>query len=248
VPPTITRDEYDSLAQIRNDIIASGMAPTAVGQPFCGWVGSQWDRTRYPTLLYIGKATYEECTLEESERTWTFEELTASYESVLASATASPFWRNFDLVLGELVRHVRIPPPASLREIAAWTNLMKISGSKGNPSGRLAAIQRETSLAILRQEIVRLDPAIVWIVTGNDYAAEVHSVFDETADSETGWVRPEYPFMYRVSDDGRRFVVWTMHPQAKAWTELQRQAGILCPLAARWWEEARTAPRGATRQ
>jgi hypothetical protein len=234
MPASLRAAEYAEFARIRDELIASGLSASEISQPHCGWIGDLWDRRRFPTILYIGKATYDRNEFDDIS-TALYEDQALDYDHSLLRRSA--FWRNLNQILDFIIEYSGVERPEPTRAIAAWTNVMKLSGRRRNPPQVIVKAQSEVALRILCDEVRRLDPAIVWTVTGDDYEAEVHKVLDGAAGRD-GWIRSEDgAYMYR--EDAHRFIAWTMHPQGKGlrYTAANR---TLSKLAADAWRRHRS--------
>jgi hypothetical protein len=235
---TISEADYERLKQLYREAVASSPElAEKMSQPFCGVVGAGYATTIGPKIVYIGKATYVDSDGGEFQ---SLEHLSLGWRGRafddFPTALNSDFWRQMDRVVETIYGIADIPLPTKHRQVAAWTNLMKISGNGGNPTGKVAKLQRDASAEILSEEMRRLDPDIVWIVTGDFESDIVYRVFGA---ARTEWIPPEGTptTLHRVTPNGRSFVAWTRHPQGQSSDSQRRDTDRLARLAVDSWKK-----------
>jgi hypothetical protein len=233
---TISEAEYERLKQLYREAVAS--SPELAGkmsQPFCGVVGSGYASTAGPKIVYIGKATLDEPVDGAFQ---SLESLSLGWKKDAFDGFGSAFWYQMVRVVETIYRVADIPPPAEPRQVVAWTNLMKISGNSRNPPKEVAKRQRDASTEILSEEMRRLDPDIVWIVTGDFESDIVYRVFGG-GPAGAGWshLNGDLETIYRVTPNGRSFVAWTRHPQGQSSDNQRRDTDRLARLAVDSWKK-----------
>lgn len=157
-------------------------------------------------ILYIGKATAGEFG-EADAVAWSFENM------------QSPFWRFADR-LSQLA-----DPNIQGRANLAWSNIFKQGVKNGNPQGEVALDQAEESVQLLKEEVTKLRPDLIVLVTA-DYWEEIPKKAFDIADGEStqdadGKLKTvqapggRYGIWSRPSFKSFPPIVWLHHPQGK---------------------------------
>jgi hypothetical protein len=178
--------------------------------PFLSIPPRNYDPSRVPSVLYIGKANAGwECYSTVKQ----LRQHTARFlkNGIIGGDYQSAFWR-FALSLSDTVRGGYQTAPLNN---LIWTNICKVGVKKGNPSTKIFEMQRALGILTLRAELSEYRPRLVVWVTG-DYGADV--IGETIGDPEHAlWNRSleKKGFWWRNRSEDAPAMLWTYHPQGK---------------------------------
>jgi hypothetical protein len=203
--------QKQTIGLFRTICVDPSVQPRNVAAPFISYCPASYAPGRYPSVLYVGRATHggwyrSEFLRQQTMRQQFSERQTVAREFLEGDAIASPFW-NFARTL------IRELGEASWRIGTArnfiWSNLCKIGDTRHNPSGQALEHQRDHSIRVLTAEIAEYSPRLVMFVTGNYENSLIGRIVDDP--KEKHWHR------HRQRDvwwrPGKPAFLWTSHPQ-----------------------------------
>lgn len=188
--------------------------------PFVSVAPPGYNPSTVPTLLYVGKAERASNEPNVSPYRDGFDENpTLEYcrkgtrdflDEIRAGTYKSAFWR-FARQLGQAAAGQE--KVDDLQNVV-WTNICKLTDlHRGNPSGKLLAVQTELAIETLQEEIRAYDPHFV-IFLSDEYADIIRQIVGDMDD--TSWQREDVFsnwLWWRRPINGLPAILWTRHPE-----------------------------------
>lgn len=188
--------------------------------PFVSVAPPGYNPRAVPSLLYVGKAErasddpnispYRDAFDETPTLAYCQKGTTDFLDEIRAGRYDSAFWR-FARQLGHAAAgEVRID---DLQNVV-WTNVCKLTDlCRGNPSGKLLAVQTSLAVETLQEEIQAYDPMVV-VFLSDEYADIIRKIVGDMND--TNWQREAVDsdwLWWRGPLNGLPAILWTRHPE-----------------------------------